>query len=136
MIFYVNCSIIKIYGVINQFYQIQEEDNMDKAMHESMMEKFGKKYPKIKAILEQVNASELIEQNDKEMIHDQIMCMISALHPSKYRLFFGHWRGDNTYSAYREILSKRNEPLVDETIFTVVANGGTMDVYVDLPIAV
>jgi len=62
-IFYVNCSIIKIYGVIKQFYQFKEENNMEKAM---MMKKFGEKYPKVKAILDQVQASKSIDQNDKD----------------------------------------------------------------------
>ena len=136
LIFYVNCSIIRIYGVINQVYKIQEEGNMEKAMNVSMMEKFGKKYPKVKSILEQVHASELIEQNEKEMIQDQLMCMISALQSTRYKLILGRWRGDNTYSGYREALSKQQKTLVDETIFTIMANGRTLNVYVDLPIAV
>ena len=77
---------------------------MEKAM---MMKKFGEKYPKVKAILDQVQASESIDQNDKEMINNQLMCMVSALRSSQYKIFPGLWRGGNTYSA-QELLRREN----------------------------
>ena len=100
---------------------------MEKAM---MMKKFGEKYPKVKAILDQVQASESIDQNDKEM------CMVSALRSSQYKIFPGLWRGGNTYSAHRARIVEEGELITDETIFTITANEGGTHVYIDLPIAV
>ena len=106
---------------------------MEKAM---MMKKFGEKYPKVKAILDQVQASESIDQNDKEMINNQLMCMVSALRSSQYKIFPGLWRGGNTYSAHRARIVQEGELITDETIFTITANEGGTHVYIDLPIAV
>ena len=96
---------------------------MEKAM---MMKKFGEKYPKVKAILDQVQASKSIDQNDKEMIIDQLMCMVSALRSSQYKIF----------PAHRARIVEDGELITDETIFTIMANGGSTHVYIDLPIAV
>lgn len=103
------------------------------------MESLSLVHPQIKEIIDQVNASDVIEKLDKKMIEQQLISMACTLNEAKsYVLVLNRWRGGNPCSAERERISLEEKTIQYETIFTIVSYGRKKDwtAYVDLPITV
>ena len=92
----------------------------------------------MKEIIDLINYAP-IDKLDKRMIEQQLLSMAATLNEAKtYTLVLDRWRGDNTYSAERERVSREEKTIRDETIFSIISYGRQKNwvAYVDLPIDV
>ncbi len=101
------------------------------------LQNFSVVHPQIKAMIDQVKESFIIDPMDKKMIEQQLISMASTLNEAKsYTLVLNRWRGENPCSAERERVSTEEKTIRNETIFTIVSYGRVKNwtAYVDLPI--
>lgn len=103
------------------------------------MESLSAVHPQIKEIIDQVNASFVIDKLDKKMIEQQLISMACTLNEAKgYTLVLNRWRGGNPCSAERERVSLEEKTIRYETIFSIISYGRKKNwtAFVDLPIDV
>lgn len=96
-------------------------------------------HPQIKAIIDQVKSASNVSKLDKRMIEQQLLSLAGTLNEAKsYTLVVDRWRGDNTYSAERERVSREEKTIRNETIFTIISYSRRKDwtAYIDLPLDV
>lgn len=102
------------------------------------LENLSEVHPQVKEIIDLINYAP-INKLDKRMIEQQLLSMAATLNEAKtYTLVLDRWRGDNTYSAERERVSREEKTIRDETIFSIISYGRRKNwvAYVDLPIDV
>lgn len=106
------------------------------------MRHLSEDHPQIQEIINQVNASGKICNDDKRLIEKELLAMATVLYDvTDYTLVIGKWAGmwgASTYSYDRMCVAKEEKTVVNETLYTIVSYGKSNDwaAYVDLPIEV